>query len=239
MKVFFLIVPLFFYNFFVTAQENTGILRNYKISGKITDTLSKQPIEYATITVTDSSTKKIVNGAITDKKGGFQVKKLGSGIYRISVQCIGYNDFYQTVNVTGDIVLDGIMLIKKINTLQAVTVTGNKAVIENKIDKIVFNVDKDITSQGGMATDALKKIPQVSVDISGNVELLGNPSVRFLINGKPSGIFGNSPADALQSIPASQIQSIEVITSPTAKYDASGTGGIINIILKKSKDRGV
>jgi outer membrane receptor protein involved in Fe transport len=103
---------------------------------------------------------------------------------------------------------------------------------------LVYNLDKDITSQGGVATDALKKIPGVTVDIDGNVELLGNPSVRFLIDGKPSVIFGNSVADALQSIPNSQIQSIEVITSPSAKYDATGTGGIINIVLKKSKIEG-
>jgi outer membrane receptor protein involved in Fe transport len=129
-------------------------------------------------------------------------------------------------------------MIAGAKTLQLVTVTSSKSIIENKPDRIIYNVDKDLTSQGGMATDVLKKIPQVTVDINGNVELLGNPSVQFLINGKPSAIFGNSITDALQSIPASQIQSIEVMTTPGAKYDATGTGGIINIILKKSKAEG-
>ncbi len=130
------------------------------------------------------------------------------------------------------------MLERKIDLIQGVTVTSKTKIIENKIDKIVYNVDKDVTSQGGVATDALKKIPDVTVDVDGNVELLGNPSVRFLIDGKPSSLFGNSVADALQSIPNSQIQNIEVITSPSAKYDATGTGGIINIILKKNKVQG-
>jgi outer membrane receptor protein involved in Fe transport len=123
-------------------------------------------------------------------------------------------------------------------SLKGVVIISTKSIIENKPDRIIYNVDKDITSQSGVATDILRKIPQVTVDINGNVELLGNPSVRFLINGKPSTVFGNSITDALQSIPASQIQSIEVMSSPGAKYDASGTGGIINIILKKSKAKG-
>lgn len=220
------------------SQQTADLVGNYKITGTITDSVSKQPVQYATISIASNVTQKIIDGSISAKSGFFQLKKIPAGWYTITIQCIGYNDFSRKINLSGDAVLINLALTKKVSTMQGVTVTGNKGVIENKIDKIVFNVDKDITSQSGMATDALKKIPQVSVDLSGNVELLGNPSVRFLINGKPSGIFGNSPADALQSIPASQIQSIEVITSPTAKYDASGTGGIINIILKKSKVEG-
>lgn len=103
---------------------------------------------------------------------------------------------------------------------------------------MVYNPQNDLTAQGGVAIDVLKKVPQISVDIDGNVELQGSSAIRFLINGKPSSIFGASLADALQSIPASQIKSIEVITSPGAKYDAAGTGGIINIVLKDNKVQG-
>jgi outer membrane receptor protein involved in Fe transport len=124
-------------------------------------------------------------------------------------------------------------------SLQSVTIVGDKPVIENKIDKIVYNVSNDITSQGGAAIDVLKKVPQVTVDIDGNVELQGNSNIRFLINGKPSSVFGNSLSDALASIPASQIKSIEAITNPGAKYDSQGTGGIINIILYDNKMQGV
>ena len=116
---------------------------------------------------------------------------------------------------------------------------GDKPIVENKIDKIVYNVSNDITSQGGAAIDVLKKVPQVTVDIDGNVELQGNSNIRFLINGKPSSVFGNSLSDALASIPASQIKSVEAITNPGAKYDSQGTGGIINIILFDNKMQGV
>ncbi|UWX61794.1 TonB-dependent receptor [Chryseobacterium oranimense] len=127
----------------------------------------------------------------------------------------------------------------RIKNIQEVTIVGKKAVVENKVDKIVYNVANDVTSQSGAAIDVLRKVPQVTVDADGNVELQGNPNVRFLINGKPSSIFGNSLADALASIPASQIKSIEAVTSPGAKYDAQGTGGVINIILNESKIKGI
>src|SRR3982751_3164346 len=122
--------------------------------------------------------------------------------------------------------------------LQNVIVTGSTKLIDNRIDKLVFNAEKDITSQSGVATDLLKKVPQVSVDVDGNVQLAGCSSIKFLINGKPSTAFGSNIADVLQSIPASQIKSIEVITNPGAKYEAQGLGGIISIILKKSTAQG-
>ncbi|AZA60108.1 outer membrane beta-barrel family protein [Chryseobacterium indoltheticum] len=127
----------------------------------------------------------------------------------------------------------------QVKTIQEVIINGKKPIVENKVDKIVYNVANDVTSQSGAAIDVLRKVPQVTVDADGNVELQGNPNVRFLINGKPSSIFGNSLADALASIPASQIKSIEAITSPGSKYDAQGTGGIINIVLNESKVKGI
>ncbi|KQK26192.1 hypothetical protein AR438_11505 [Chryseobacterium aquaticum] len=127
----------------------------------------------------------------------------------------------------------------QVKNIQEVIISGKKAIVENKVDKIVYNVANDITSQSGATIDILRKVPQVTVDADGNVELQGNPNVRFLINGKPSSIFGNSLADALASIPASQIKSIEAVTSPGAKYDAQGTGGIINIVLNESKVKGI
>ncbi|WP_294297590.1 TonB-dependent receptor [uncultured Chryseobacterium sp.] len=126
-----------------------------------------------------------------------------------------------------------------LKNIQEVIIVGKKAVVENKVDKIVYNVANDVTSQSGAAIDVLRKVPQVTVDAEGNVELQGNPNVKFLINCKPSSIFGNSLSEALASIPASQIKSIEAITSPGAKYDAQGTGGIINIILNESKVKGI
>jgi outer membrane receptor protein involved in Fe transport len=238
MKIFYFLFSLIFLSSNLAAQQSNKSVPSLKISAKVLDNTSKQPIEYATISLMNDSSKKVVNGGITNKRGLVELQNLSTGIYNLLVQFIGYEDHLQKISLVSDLSMPEILLHKKTVELTNVTVKSTRQIIENKLDKMVYNLDKDITSQGGIATDALKKIPGVTVDIDGNVELLGNPSVKFLIDGKPSAIFGNSIADALQSIPNSQIQSIEVITSPSAKYDASGTGGIINIILKKSKIEG-
>ncbi|MEO6915982.1 MAG: TonB-dependent receptor [Chitinophagaceae bacterium] len=212
------------------------------ISGKVVDSKTRNSIEYATITVYPVGSTKPVNGLITNAKGIFKIEAIKTGVYTITVDFIGYSsNKIDKVTVNADklsVSLGVIALTYSSQTLENVTVSATKGLIDNRIDKMIYNVDKDLTSQGGMATDVLRKVPQVSVDIDGNIELLGSSSVRFLINGKPSTIFGNSISDALQSIPASQIQSIEVITSPGAKYSMQGSGGIINIVLKKSDVRG-
>ena len=221
---------------------STAIAQQSSIKGRVIDASSKQAIEYATVTVTDETTHKIVNGATSDNKGLFTISDLPQGIYTISTNFLGYAELRKNTIRTGDkkvLSLGDIALSPKSSDLKVVTISAARPLVENKIDKMVYNAAQDVTSQGGMATDVLKKVPQVSVDVDGNVQLQGNSNIRFLIDGKPSGIFGNSIADALQSIPASQIQSIEVVTSPGAKYDAEGTGGIINIILKKSQVRGI
>lgn len=211
-----------------------------KVSGKVLDSVSHEPLEYATITVTDRATLKVINGAITDSLGAYMVAALPAGKYLVTAEFIGYRKSHaDSIEINGkNITLPVFMLAPMRQTLKTVTVTGSAPIIENKIDKLVYNAANDITSQGGLAIDVLKKVPMVNVDIDGNVELQGSSNIRFLINGKPSSVFGNSITDALAAIPASQIKSIEVITSPGAKYDAQGTGGIINIILKDSKMQG-
>lgn len=224
------------------AQTKAAPDKKGTVSGKVMDVISKAPVEYASIAVFASGSKKPVNGATTDTRGLFSIGGLDTGAYRIVVDFIGYQADTFTAVISSKAIsvkLADILLTKKSQTLKDVVVVAQKPLIENKIDKMVYNAEKDVTAQGGVATDLLKKIPQVSVDADGNVELQGNANIRFLINGKPSSIFGNSLTEALQSIPASQIKSIEVITSPGAKYDAEGTGGIINIILKDSRVRGI
>jgi outer membrane receptor protein involved in Fe transport len=223
------------------AQENLN-KKICTISGRISDGSNKMPIEYASIALYEQGNKKPVNGTTSDKKGLFLLTVADSGNYQLIINFIGYKPDTLTVTLVGKAAtkhLEDIMLSKRSQLLQDVVVTAQKPLLENKIDKMVYNAERDVTAQGGVATDLLKKIPQVSVDADGNVELQGNSNISFLINGKPSSIFGNSLSDALQAIPASQIKSIEVITSPRAKYDAEGTGGIINIILKDSKVRGI
>ena len=214
-----------------------------KIIGNISDSVSAKPIEYATITIFLQGNKKPLTGTTTEVSGNFILDALSEGIYKIVIESVGYQPLILnniTVNKSANpINLKHLLLAKKLTMLQDVTIVAPSGLIENKIDKIVFNAEKDLTSQGGVATDVLKKVPQVSVDVDGNVELAGNASIRFLINGKPSSAFGSNITDVLQSIPASQIKSVEVITNPGAKYDAQGLGGIINIILKKSNVSGI
>ena len=186
---------------------------------------------------------KPLTGTTSDSTGDFTISKIPSGKYNIVFEFIGF----RTINLNNIIVdqqheaidLNRILLSKKSTMLQSVVVTAPDKLVENKIDKLVYNAEKDITSQTGVATDILKKVPQISVDVDGNVELQGSTDIRFLINGKPSTIFGANITDVLQSIPANQIKSIEVITNPGAKYDAQGTGGIINIILKHNTVQGI
>ena len=237
-----LAISIFFY-LAVSAQDSISVLRGKaKIIGRVIDADTKKGIEYATITLFRDSAEKPVNGALSNSNGDFLLSDLRAGRFKIVIDFVGYepNTLVQVVgNKSHTIDLGDIRLSKKGGMMQNIVITGQKPIIVNKIDKLIYNVANDITSQGGVATDVLKKIPQVSVDVDGNVELQGNSNIRFLINGKPSSIFGNSVADALQAIPSSQIESIEVITSPGARYDAEGTGGIINIILKKSTVRGI
>jgi ferric enterobactin receptor len=211
-------------------------------TGKVTDSVTKQPVDYATISLFKAGAASPFNGSVTDVKGNFTIDNIANGEYSIRVDFLGYKAKTITNisinNTNRSVILNSIILSSVNNQLQTVTIVGKAPVVENKIDKMVYNAQNDLTSQGGVALDVLKKVPMVTVDIDGNVELQGSPSIRFLINGKPSSIFGASLSDALQSIPASQIKNIEVITIPGAKYDAAGTGGIINIVLKDNKVQG-
>ena len=216
---------------------------NTSISGTVVDKSTNQPLEYATISIISKESGKTITGGISDVNGVYVINNVPFGTYKVDIGFIGYEE--NTLdNVTlkpekRSVSLGTILLNPSVHSLQGVTVTGDKPIIESKIDKVVYNAANDITSQGGLAIDVLKKVPQVTVDIDGNVELQGNSNIRFLINGKPSSVFGNSLADALASIPASQIKSVEAITNPGAKYDSQGTGGIINIILQDNKMQGV
>jgi outer membrane receptor protein involved in Fe transport len=220
------------------AYENNG-----KITGKVIDSVTNQPVDYATISVYKQGAASPFNGASTDPNGNFTVSGIRPGDYKVTIDFLGYKR--KTIahvtlgNGSKNAVLGTILLAPAQNQIKQVNITARAATVENKIDKLVYNPGNDLTTQGGQALDVLQKVPMVSVDINGNVELLGSSSIEFLINGKPSTIFGASITDALQAIPASQIKSIEVITNPGAKYDASGTGGIINIILKDNNIQGV
>jgi len=238
-SIIFVLTILFLFNPIVSSQSKT----NTSISGKVFDKTTSQPLEYSTVSIINKESGKTINGSIADVHGNYTVTDIPYGTYKIDINFIGYEkitiDSLAIKPGRRSVSLGTVYLVSSMHNLQGVTVTGDKPIIENKIDKTVYNAANDITSQGGLAIDVLKKVPQVTVDIDGNVELQGNSNIRFLINGKPSSVFGNSLSDALASIPASQIKSVEAITTPGAKYDSQGTGGIINIILQDNNIQGV
>jgi outer membrane receptor protein involved in Fe transport len=214
-----------------------------KISGTVIDSLSKKPVDYATISIYKSGAKTPINGVLTDEKGNFQINNLRAGKYKITVSFIGYpTKTYDPVETTAskpDNNLGQLVIAPSAKALKEVQIVGQAPLIENKIDKIVYNAEKDLTAAGGNATDVLQKVPLVSVDMNGNVAIRGDGNVRVLINGKPSGATSASLSDVLKTIPADQIKSIEVVTSPSAKYDAEGSAGIINIITKTKNASGI
>lgn len=213
-----------------------------KVSATIIDSLTNKPVDYASTSLVRISDNKAVNGAVSDEKGKISIQNVSPGKYKLTIGFIGYTTKVLNVTTTPekpDLNLGTIRLASTANNLAEVTVTGQKALVETKIDKVVYNAEQDVTIAGGNASDVMRKVPMLSVDIDGNVSLRGSSQVRVLINGKPSGTMANSVADALKMIPAEQIKSVEVITSPSAKYDAEGSGGIINIITKKKTAQGV
>lgn len=214
---------------------------NGRIKGILIDSLSKKPVEFAALALVDEKTNNPVDGTTTDEKGAFDMTKVASGNFKILISFIGY----KTKTIKGikiekktELDLGSIILSPDVVQLNEVQVVGMAQLIEEKVDRLVFNAEKDITSKGGDASDVMRKVPMLTVDLDGNVSLRGNSNVRVLINNKPSTMVATSVADALKQIPADMIKSVEVITSPSAKYDAEGSGGIINIITKKSTIQG-
>ncbi len=214
-----------------------------KITGSIIDTGTKEPVGYATISLRKAGSEKIINGTLSDENGEFKLADIKDGTYDIEISFLGYESTVkQGVELTlkdPDVSLGDIQLAQDNVILDEVQITEKRALFENKVDKIVFNAEDDSSIAGGDAVDVLRKVPMLSVDLDGNVSIRGSQQVRILINGKPSGMFSANAADALKMFPADQIKKVEVITSPGAKYDGEGSGGIINIVTKKDNVEGI
>ena len=210
---------------------------NSKISGIVLDSAAAKGVEFASIALFNVADNKAIDGTTADEKGKFVISKVAPGSYKLMISFIGYKDKSVNVKVEKgkDVELGSVQLASSVQNLQEVTITGEKSLIEEKVDRMVFNAEKDITSKGGDASDLLRKVPMLSVDLDGNVSLRGSSNIKVLINNKPSTIIAANVADAL----ADMIKSVEVITSPSAKYDAEGSGGIINIITKKNNLQGL
>ena len=220
---------------FAQRSNNYQNITKIKISGNITDSETAEPLEYATISLVNERFPNRIQGGITDENGNFDIE-IFPGKYFITLEYIGF----QKVTLENRIIRETTLLGDfKLNinseSLNEVELIGERTEVEIRLDKRIYNVGKDITVRGGSVTDVMDNIPAVSVDVEGNISLRGNDNVRILINGKPSGLVGLSGSAALRQLPAESIEKVEVVTSPSARYEASGTAGIINIILKKDE----
>ncbi|MBC7750036.1 MAG: TonB-dependent receptor [Methylotenera sp.] len=231
-----LLLVLSFNTLFSFAQQAPKVPR-IKISGRVVEKISNQPLEYATITFLAPNNPKPIAGGITNPKGEFDIE-VTPGVYDIKIEFISFKvKEIKQKNLKSNTSLGLISLEEDVNQLNEVIIRSEKTTVEIKLDKKVYNVGSDLMVKGGTVSDVLDNIPSVAVDIEGNISLRGNENVRVLIDGKPSNAI--NIAEALRLIPADAIEKVEVITNPSARYDAEGGGGLLNIILKKGKNLGL
>ena len=210
-----------------------------KVTGIIIDASTNQPVEYASVAIYRTKDSTLIGGVVTDPAGKFAINNLPYGKFYAVISFIGYkksrveNILLIPNQKTKD--LGSVKLDASSTALKEVEVVGNKSAMEYRIDKKVVDVSQNVTASGGTLADALQNTPSVQTDVEGNVSLRGSSNFTVLIDGKPSVIQGS---EALQQIPASIVQNVEIITNPSAKYDAEGSAGIINVIMKKQKIRG-
>ncbi|WP_082461422.1 TonB-dependent receptor domain-containing protein [Pedobacter sp. PACM 27299] len=207
------------------------------ISGKVSAISSKLPMEFVNIVLKSAKDSAVVVHEVTDQKGGFNLKNIPIGTYFLQASFIGFDDVKTPIfHLEGTKVFPIFMDDSK-QTLNEVQVSAKKAIFSSSIDRKVYQVDMDLMAKSGSASEVLQNVPLVQVDIDGNVSLR-NSTATILINGKVSPLMGKNAAAVLQQLPANSIERIEVITNPSAKYKPDGTGGIINIVLKKTTKRG-
>ena len=210
--------------------------KKIKITGVIVEKSSQKPLEYATIALINTNNPKIIGGGITNAKGEFEAF-IPQGIYTVKAEFISFKSYEITDKILKENTNLGIIALEEDFTqLKQVEVRADKTSIDIKLDKKVYNVGQDIIVKGGTVSDVLDNIPSVTVDVEGKVSLRGNENVNILIDGKPSNSANIS--EALRLIPSDAIDKVEVITNPSARYDAEGGGGILNIILKRGKNQG-
>ncbi|MBN09004.1 MAG: TonB-dependent receptor [Flavobacteriaceae bacterium] len=226
---------LFIISFSITtnAQRPSESFQKFNLIGKVIDKDTGQPLEYATISLTNKRRPEFIQGGISNQQGDFNFEVF-AGKYTIIIEYISFKKYIkEDLIISGPIDIGTIGLEIEVNSLNEVEVMAERTEVEIRLDKRIYNVGKDITVRGGSVADVLDNVPSVSVDVDGTVALRGNSNVRILINGKPSGLVGISGPQGLRSLPAESIEKVEVVTSPSARYDAEGTAGILNIILRK------
>ncbi|WP_162946176.1 TonB-dependent receptor domain-containing protein [Chitinophaga barathri] len=210
------------------AQDNGA---QAEILGKLLDDQSGKPVEYASVALLKAKDSTVITGMLSKGNGDFDFKSIAPGTYILKIYFIGYQTIFRSVSVKGRSDVGNIRLKTTATALKGVEVVGEKPAFTMAIDKRVFNVEKNLASIGGTATDVLRQVPSVNVDIDGNVSVR-NGSPTIFIDGRPSTL-------TLDQIPADAIANVEVVTNPSAKYDAEGMSGILNIVLKKNRRAGI
>lgn len=250
MKKLLLIAVLFLITTGLQAQQNDGQRMMHSggggkgpmeggfgiLKGKIVDEASGLPVEYANIMLYKLKDSSLVTGGITNTKGEFSIDKVPFGRYYVIIKFIGYkNSKVEGVMVTPrqtEVTLETVKLKLASENIDEVVVTGQKSMLQNNLDKKVINVDRNINVEGGTALDIMRNIPSVDVDVEGNVSVRGSSNLTILVDGRPSQI------NSLEELPANIVQSVELITNPSVRYDPDGMSGILNIVLVKKKTPG-
>ena len=239
MKKVALLFALLFCGVLFSNESDPTDLKNGSVKGRVIDKTLQQPVAYAAVVIINPENNGTVTGGITQEDGNFEIKKLPEGSFRFEVQFIGYKTYSRAIDVTKgnkDINLGIITLEEEAEELTGVDVVAERTTIEQKIDRKVINVGKDLTTAGATASDIMNNIPSVNVDSqTGDLTLRGNSNVRVMVDGKLSNV---PVAQLLRQIPSSSIKSIELITNPSAKYNPEGMSGIINIVLHKNANIG-
>src|SRR5690606_32665835 len=217
----------------VQAQSNISYIK-----GTVVDSETREPIIYATVTFFSETDSNRIEADFTDESGKFNIP-VTNDTYKVEIEYMGYRTYtISSQTFTNSINLGEIKLVANTELLEDIVIEVERAPVELRLDKKIYNVGNDMIVKGGNASDVLDNIPSVAVDSDGNVSLRGNESVKILIDGKPSGMASNV-AEALKMLSAESIDQVEVITNPSARYEAEGGAGIINIKLKKGANQGL
>ncbi len=234
---------LFFFALFLAlttawqAQAQTGT-----VTGSLVEQSNGQPVPFANVVLLRAQDSTFISGAQTTETGTFAIENVAFGAYTLRATILGYRPVRRPVTLSAGsptVALGPVRLGSTTTRLKEVVVQGERAILTDNLDKKVIDVSKDLTTTGGSAVDVLQNVPSVTVDQSGSVSLRGSGNVTIFVDGKPTGAAGGGRSAVLDQIPASSIQSIEVVTNPSSRYDAEGTAGVINIILKKERKDGV